>query len=65
MYLQENPLCIVYKEIAAIKSLLGDHGGELKLRQKASSVTLLIRGGTYFFKAKIAIPENYPNSCVR
>lgn len=64
-FLYEHPLCVVFKEIATIKNLLQDHGGELKLRQKSSSVTLVAKGGTYFFKAKISVPDNYPNSCVR
>lgn len=67
-YLRENPLCIVYDEIAAIKALLnrsdGTTVGELKCRQKSSSVSLTARGGNYFFKAKICVPDDYPNKCV-
>lgn len=67
-YLRENPLCIAYDEIAAIKALLnrpdGTVGGELKCRQKSSSVSLTARGGGYFFKAKIFVPIDYPSKCV-
>lgn len=67
-YLRENPLCIVYDEIAAIKALLnrpdGTAGGELKCRQKSSSVLLTAKGGDYFFKAKIFVPNEYPIKCI-
>lgn len=64
-YLIENPLSIVYDEIVNIKKILGEKSaGELKLKQKESSVVLIIRGGNYFFKVKILVPENYPNDCI-
>ncbi|EDS37774.1 conserved hypothetical protein [Culex quinquefasciatus] len=59
-YLRENPLCIVTQEIFGVKKLLEGTGGELKLRQKSSSVSLMARGGPYYFGAKFHVPEEYP-----
>lgn len=65
--MRENPLCIVYDEIAAIKSMLRpnnkistDDNGELKCFQKSSSVLLTVNGGDYYYKSKFHIPETYP-----
>lgn len=62
-YLRENPLCIIYQEYADVKSRLLD-SSSLKLKQKTSTVTLVARGGTYYFKIKISVPIDYPHSCV-
>lgn len=66
--MRENPLCIVYDEIATIKSMLRPNNtkisnydnGELKCFQKSSSVLLTVNGGDYYYKAKFHIPETYP-----
>lgn len=69
-YLRENPLCVVYDEIAAIKSLLkqkndlGTGGGELKCLQKTSMIAVTINGGNYYYKGKFHVPEEYPTKCV-
>lgn len=73
-YLKENPLCVAYDEITAIKSLLrpkndsttgGGGGGELKCLQKTSSVTLIVNGGGFYYKVKFHIPEEaYPAQCI-
>lgn len=60
VYLRENPLCIVTEEIFNIKTLLDSTSGELKLRQKTSSVGLTAKGGPFYFKAKFHVPEQYP-----
>lgn len=59
-YLRDNPLCIVAEEIFNIKKLLDGTGGELKPRQKTSSVGLTARGGGFYFTAKFHVPELYP-----
>ncbi|KXJ82907.1 hypothetical protein RP20_CCG010758 [Aedes albopictus] len=59
-YLRDNPLCIVAEEIFDIKKLLDGTGGELKPRQKTSSVGLTARGGGFYFTAKFHVPELYP-----
>lgn len=75
-YLKENPLCVIYDEISAIKEILSSYGnndetnqlnpigGELKCRQKTSSVSLTIKSGDYFFKGKIFVPDEYPTNCI-
>lgn len=67
-YIQQNPLCVIYDEIAGVKALLNQFAdtvnGELKCRQKSSSVVLTVFGGKYFFKTKIIIPDEYPNKCI-
>lgn len=66
-YLRENPLCIVYDEIAAIKSLLrinNSENGELKCLQKSSSVYLTVKSHDYYYKAKFQIPSEYPIDCI-
>ncbi|EAT43424.1 AAEL005139-PA [Aedes aegypti] len=59
-YLRDNPLCIVTEEIFNIKKLLDGTAGELKPRQKSSSVGLTARGGSFYFTAKFHVPELYP-----
>lgn len=68
--MRENPLCIVYDEIAAIKSLLRPNNnstsdnGDLKCFQKSSSVSLTVTGGDYYFKTKFNVPETYPMNSI-
>ncbi|XP_055532358.1 uncharacterized protein LOC129722703 [Wyeomyia smithii] len=59
-YLRENPLCIVTQEIFSIKKLLEGTNGDLKLRQKTSSICLTAKGGPFYYNAKFYIPERYP-----
>lgn len=59
--LEENPLCICYDEVIALKELIARTSSELRLKQKRSTVTLNAKGGTYFFKIDIFIPVNYPD----
>lgn len=63
-YLTENPLCIIFDEIVAIKKLLGDNVSDLKLKQKTSSIVLTVRSDKYYFKIKPLIPEEYPEKCL-
>uniref|UniRef100_A0AAG5D2W0 RING-type domain-containing protein n=1 Tax=Anopheles atroparvus TaxID=41427 RepID=A0AAG5D2W0_ANOAO len=58
-YLADNPLCIVLNELQNIRLRLSN-SGELKLKQKTSSVNLYTRGGQYFYKATFTVPQNYP-----
>ncbi|XP_058463986.1 uncharacterized protein LOC131438171 [Malaya genurostris] len=59
-YLRENPLCIVTEEIFNIKRTLDENCGELKIRQKSSSLFLTARGGPFHFSAKFYIADQYP-----
>lgn len=69
-YLNENPLCVAYDEIAAIKALLRQKsdsstgGGELKCLQKTSSLSLTVNSNDYYYKVKIRIPDEYPQKCI-
>lgn len=58
-YLQENPLCIVYDEIFELRKLL-INDCDIKLKQKQQSILLTARGGEYYFKIKVFIPDEYP-----
>ncbi|XP_055597182.1 uncharacterized protein LOC129747163 [Uranotaenia lowii] len=59
-YLRDNPLCIVTEEIFNLKKLLEGTKGELKLRQKSSTICLTARGEPFHFSAKFQVPEPYP-----
>lgn len=69
-YLNENPLCVAYDEIATIKTLLRQKsdsttvGGELKCLQKTSSISLTVNSDDYYYKIKLRIPEAYPMECI-
>ena len=63
-FIDENPLSCCYNEIATIKKDLSD-SDELKLKQKTSSLNLKVSQGSYFFRAKIRVPEEYPENSVR
>ena len=63
-FIDENPLSCCYNEIATIKKDLTD-SDELKLKQKTSSLNLRLTQGNYFFRAKIHVPEDYPENSVR
>lgn len=65
VYINDNPLCVAFDEIANLKKMLNTNdGGELKLRQKISTVLLTAKGGKYFLKIKVTVPDNYPLSAV-
>jgi len=65
-FLDENPLVCCSDEISTIRALLdtaGDEAGgdKLKLSQKTSSVSIHIsHRGKYYFKAKLIVPNDYP-----
>lgn len=63
-YIEENPLICCYEEISTLKELLTDRD-ELKLRQKNSTINLIVNQGLYYFKTKLVVPDNYPVSHVR
>ncbi|XP_032679166.1 uncharacterized protein LOC116847843 [Odontomachus brunneus] len=62
-YIEENPLICCYEEILILKVLLTDRD-EFKLKQKNSTITLTVNQGLYYFKTKLAVPDNYPISNV-
>ncbi|XP_066585335.1 uncharacterized protein [Prorops nasuta] len=62
-FVDENPLICCYDEITELKKILQE-GDELKLRQKTSAINLKVNQGLYYFKVRLAIPDNYPDSAV-
>jgi len=60
-FLEENPLCVCADEISAIKKLLTDQD-EVKLKQKASQITVKICQDNYFIVLKLSVPDNYPET---
>lgn len=64
-FLTENPLCSCYNEINNLKKILTAANDELKLRQKTSTVCLKIVNDSYYLKAKVLVPDNYPDKCAR
>nr|CAD7432233.1 unnamed protein product [Timema monikensis] len=62
-FLEEHPLSCCYDEISEIKRHLTDFD-ELKLKQKASSISLKILEGRYYFKSKVAVPDIYPETSI-
>ncbi|XP_012278338.1 uncharacterized protein LOC105698565 [Orussus abietinus] len=62
-FIDENALICCYDEIASIKKLLWKED-ELKLKQKASTIGIKVHQGGYYFKAKLSIPDNYPDTAV-
>ncbi|GLV35119.1 uncharacterized protein CBL_01733 [Carabus blaptoides fortunei] len=63
-FIMETPLCCCYNEINNLKKLLTSKNDELKLRQKASSIFLKVVSESYYLKAKILVPDNYPEISV-
>ena len=65
-FLEENPLVCCSDEISSIRALMDTEAGDkLKLSQKTSSVSVHIIRGKYYFKAKIIVPNDYPEKQVR
>lgn len=64
-FIDENPLCCCSEEISNIKKKLIAGSDELKLRQKSSSVVLIVREGGYRIRYNISVPQDYPDTCVR
>ncbi|CAG2060139.1 unnamed protein product, partial [Timema podura] len=62
-FLEEHPLSCCYDEISEIKRHLTDFD-EFKLKQKASSISLKILEGRYYFKSKVAVPDIYPETSI-
>uniref|UniRef100_A0A1A9W6M4 RWD domain-containing protein n=1 Tax=Glossina brevipalpis TaxID=37001 RepID=A0A1A9W6M4_9MUSC len=65
-YVQENPLCICFDEIQALRKDLGSNASpeQLKLKQKTSAVILTAKIGAYFYRVKAIVPDDYPEKCV-
>lgn len=62
-FIDENPLICCYDEISTLKKFL-ENEDELKLKQKQSAIGLKVQQGLYCFKAKLEIPDEYPDKCV-
>lgn len=64
-FLEENPLVCCSDEISSIRALLDTEAGDkLKLSQKTSSISIHVIRGKYYFKAKIILPNDYPEKQV-
>lgn len=63
-FIDENPLSCCYDEISSIKKDLLTSVDELKLKQKTSTITLKINQNSYFLKAKLSVPDEYPSQAV-
>jgi len=64
LFLDENPLSVCSEEVSSIKRALDDTD-QIKLKQKTSSLSLHIIKFNYFLKAKVCIPEHYPEEQVQ
>eukprot|EP00088_Acartia_fossae_P015668 TRINITY_DN18621_c0_g1_i1.p1 TRINITY_DN18621_c0_g1~~TRINITY_DN18621_c0_g1_i1.p1 ORF type:complete len:331 (-),score=-0.05 TRINITY_DN18621_c0_g1_i1:241-1233(-) len=62
-FIDENPLCCCSNEITSLKSMLGPDDS-VKLSQKNSTISLLIKKNKYFLNAKLKIPDLYPEERV-
>jgi len=58
-FLAENPLCACAQEISTLKKLLQE-GETIKLSQKNSTVSVVLKKNKYTLNSKIKVPENYP-----
>ncbi len=66
-FLDDNPLVCCSDEISELRAMLADAeaGDKLKLSQKTSSVSVAVFKGKYFFKARVAVPNEYPEKQVK
>ncbi|PRD22681.1 UNVERIFIED_CONTAM: hypothetical protein NCL1_48476 [Trichonephila clavipes] len=64
LFIDENPLAVCSEEVSLIKRTLTD-ADQLKLKQKTSSLSLHITQGMYFLKAKVIVPDVYPEEQVQ
>lgn len=64
-FLEENPLCVCSEEIAFIKNNLLSPEDEIKLKQKTSQISLMLRQSNYFMNLTLHVPEHYPLKQVR
>jgi hypothetical protein len=64
-FIDENPLCCCSKEISTIKRNLLNDSDVIKLKQKTSSISLLLKEGAYYFNCNLLILHDYPESAVK
>ncbi|XP_071453010.1 uncharacterized protein [Hetaerina americana] len=64
-FIDENPLSCCYDEIASIRKKLITEADEFKLKQKNSTISIKVCQESYFLKAKILVPDEYPEQTVR
>jgi len=60
-FIDENPLCCCAEEIYKLKAML-EPQDTLKLSQKNSCIHLSILKNNYMLKARLSVPENYPQA---
>ena len=58
-FLENNPLCVCFDEISAVKEMMREHD-ELRLKQKASQVCVTFKELNYFVSLRIEVPDEYP-----
>lgn len=59
-FIDDNPLCVCRGEVAHIQQKLIEEGDQIKLKQKTSQVHLTVRGGAYFIRVALTVPDLYP-----
>ena len=60
-FLDEHPLCSCSEEISGIKKSVIHQQDEIKLKQKTSSLSLIVTEKQYRAKYNISVPEDYPD----
>jgi len=60
-FLDEHPLCSCSEEISSIKKSVIHQQDEIKLKQKTSSLSLIVTEKQYRAKYNISVPEDYPD----
>ena len=63
-FMDDHPLCCCSEEISDIKKSVLREGDEMKLKQKTSSLTVVISEQEYKSKYNINVPDDYPDSGV-
>ena len=63
-FIEDNPLCCCSEEIAQVKKTLNLDKDRIKLSQKTSTIGIQIYSNFYFFKTRLKVPPDYPNSQV-
>ena len=63
-FFEDNPLSVCSDELSQCKKMLEEGVDKFKLSQKTSSVSLHVVRERYFFKARVTVPNEYPNKQV-
>jgi len=63
-FLTENPLCSCSEEISSLKRQCMKPQDEIKLNQSNAFIQFQVNEGSYFYRFKIFMPDDYPDSQV-